>query len=252
MLRRSDFRESSRIVTLLTRDHGRVTALAKGAHRPDSPFLGRIDFLNEVRATFSADRGGLRLFVRVELVRERRALREPLRFFAAGHAAWLGDFAMPDERPDPLAYDLLVGGLNLVERCPPAQLPLVALGLEVRHLEHLGALPDLERCAHCGVELGDRAFRGETSLGLLCRTHGSPAGQVVDPRQMQLLRALRTVPGRDWPSFAPACDPRSVAPLTAAWLWAATGQHSRWRQLVFGRQPAPESARGDRPRRATS
>ena len=46
VLRRRDFRESSRIITCLTRDHGKITGLANGAHRKDSPLLGRIDFLN--------------------------------------------------------------------------------------------------------------------------------------------------------------------------------------------------------------
>src|SRR5882672_7879250 len=89
--KRVDFRESSRVVSLVTREHGRVMALAKGAHRPDSPFLGRLDFLNEVYATLSPDRGGLRLLLRVELVHERRALRSPARFLAASHVCDLAD-----------------------------------------------------------------------------------------------------------------------------------------------------------------
>ncbi len=46
VLRRRDFRESSRIVTCLLREHGKVTGLANGAHLPDSAFLRRLDFLN--------------------------------------------------------------------------------------------------------------------------------------------------------------------------------------------------------------
>jgi len=37
---------SSRVLALVLREHGRVGALAKGAHRPGSPLLGRIDFLS--------------------------------------------------------------------------------------------------------------------------------------------------------------------------------------------------------------
>ena len=233
VLRRSDFRESSRIVTCLTREHGRVTGLAKGAHRPDSPFLGRIDFLNEVRATFGPDRGGLRLLVRADLVRERRALREPRRFLAASHLAWLCDFGMPDPRPEPAVYDLLAGGLQLLERCPEATLGQVVLGLELRHLELLGALPDLDRCSACGTPLGAAAFRDQGSHGLLCRTHAASPRLPVGGEILHLLRELRATTGRQWPGLSPAIAPRLAAPLPALWLSAATEQRSRLRPMFF-------------------
>lgn len=235
VLRRSDFRESSRIVTCLTRDQGRVTALAKGAHRPDSPFLGRIDFLNELQATFGADRGGLRLFVRADLVRERRGLRARRRYLAASHLAQLCEFAMPDQRPEPAVFDLLTGGLALLERCPDAALGHVVLGLELRHLELLGALPDLERCAHCGVALATAAFRNTGDAGLVCRQHAELPRLAVGAQVLELLRTLRSTPGRLWPQLAPAIAARIAAPLPALWLAAATEQHSRWRALFFDR-----------------
>jgi len=233
--RRSDFRESSRIVTCLSREHGRLAGLAKGAHRPDSPFLGRLDFLNEVRATFSSDRGGLRLLVRAELLRERRALRQPARFLAASHLAQLCDFAMPDETPAPDVYDLLAGGLNLLERCPAAAIPQTVLGLELRHLDLLGALPDLDRCAQCGEPLPRGAYRSAGAPGLLCKKHAGLPRTAVSAGILALLRDLRQRPGRDWPELVCAVRPRLAAGLPAAWLHAATEQRGRLRNLVFDR-----------------
>jgi DNA repair protein RecO (recombination protein O) len=233
VLRRSDFRESSRIVTCLTRDQGRVVALAKGAHRPDSPFLGRIDFLNELRATFGPDRGGLRLFVRAELVRERRSLRTARRFLAASHLAQLCEFAMPDPRPEPAIYELLTGGLTLIERCPDAALGHVLLGLELRHLESLGALPDLHRCATCGSALHQGAFRNDGDPGLVCRRHADAPRLAIGEDVLALLRELQSTPGRQWPQLAPRVAARVAAPLPALWLATATEQRSRARALFF-------------------
>lgn len=233
--RRSDFRESSRIVSCLTRDHGRISGLAKGAHRPDSVFLGRLDFLNEVRATFSPDRGGLRLLVRAELLRERRALREPARFLAATHIAGLCDFAMPDDRPEPAVFDLLAGALNLLERCPLAAIPQVVLGLELRYLDQLGALPDLHHCGQCGDALPHGAFRNAGAPGLACRQHAELPRHAVSSEVLALLRTLLATPGREWPDLACGITPRLAAGLPAAWLLAATEQRPRLRNLVFDR-----------------
>ena len=63
--RRSDFRESSRLITLVTPDRGRLTTLGKGAYRTASQCLGRIDFLNLVEVKLSA--GNLPVLHRVKL-----------------------------------------------------------------------------------------------------------------------------------------------------------------------------------------
>lgn len=233
VLRRRDFRESSRIVTCLTREHGKITGLAKGAHRPDSPLLGRIDFLNELSATFSADRGGLRILARAKLSRERRALRTPERFLAAGHVAWLVDAASHEGRGDPDLFDLLLGGLNLLERCPLNSIPQVVLGLELRHLEAVGALPDFDSCAECTTPLGNQAFRQADTLGLACRRHAGLPRHPVPQGAITLLRTLRATSGRTWPNVPTDGAIRAAAALPAHWLASALEQRSPYRRLVF-------------------
>jgi DNA repair protein RecO len=238
VLRRRDFRETSRIVTFITREHGKITGLAKGAHRPDSPLLGRIDFLNEVTASFSADRGGLRILASAKLTRERRALRTPKRFLAAGHIAWLVDVASMEGTPAPELFDLLFGGLNLLERCPLATIPQVVLGLELRHLEAVGGLPDFESCAECSVALTDQAFRQEDTMGLACRQHAGLPRHPVLGSALQLLRTLRATSGRDWPSLEVGAETRSAANLTALWLAAAVEQRAPYRHMIFATNSA--------------
>jgi DNA repair protein RecO (recombination protein O) len=242
VLERSDFSESSRIVTCVTREHGRITGLAKGAHRPNSPFLGRIDFLAEIDAVFSPDRGGLRLLERATLRCERRGLREPARFLAASHLAFLCDGAMPDGNPEPAVFDLLVGGMTLLERCPPERLGHVVLGLELRLLAQLGALPDLTHCAECGTALGADTWRHADAPGLLCRAHADPPRQAVPAAVMAMLRTLHDSSGRQWPGLDFAVPAERAAALPAMWLAAATEQRSRLRPLLF--EQLRKSSRG--------
>ena len=52
VLRLVEFSETSLIVTLFTRDFGKVTALAKGARRPKGPFEAALDLLSLTRIVF--------------------------------------------------------------------------------------------------------------------------------------------------------------------------------------------------------
>jgi DNA repair protein RecO (recombination protein O) len=233
--KRVDFRESSRIVTLFTREHGKLTALARGAHRGDSAFLGRIDFLNEVRVTLSADRGGLRVLQRADLVHERRALRSPARYLAASHLAGLADAAAPQGRADAALFDLANGGLTLLERCPEAAIGTVLLGLELRFLSWLGALPDLQRCTDCGTELAPGSAFLQPAGGLCCRAHARSPRRPIPFASLQWLARVQSLPGRRWPAAATGAPPAASISLVGAWLEAAIERRSRLRPTAFRR-----------------
>ncbi len=229
--KRFDFRESSRIVAVLLREHGIVHALAKGAHRADSPLLGRLDFLNELDVQLSADREGLRILLRAELVRERRSLRQPRRFVAAAYLAEACDAAMVPGRGDPELFDLVDGGLMLLERCPVATIPTIVLGLELRLLTQLGALPDLDACSTCGGAFTAAAFRGDLAGALACRAHAPAPRRAISLASLAFLQQLRDLPGRRWPELLQ--PPPTTTQLPGRWLAHALERPSRLRRHVF-------------------
>src|ERR1700759_1186677 len=91
VLRVIEFSETSAIVTLLTRECGKVRALAKGARRPKGPFESALDLLGLCRIVFlpkSSD--SLDLLTEAKLERRfRPAARDLSRLYAGYYVAEL-------------------------------------------------------------------------------------------------------------------------------------------------------------------
>ncbi|MCA9162024.1 MAG: DNA repair protein RecO [Planctomycetales bacterium] len=85
VLRVVDFSESSCIVTLFTRDFGKISALAKGGRRPKSPFESAIDLLSVIRVVFlHKSSESLDLLTEAKLERRFRAAQRDLSRLYAG------------------------------------------------------------------------------------------------------------------------------------------------------------------------
>ena len=87
-IRTVDYSETSQIVTLFTRDHGKVDAIAKGAKRAKSVFGGPLDIFSFGKIVFSDSQKGLSTLTEFEGKCVFWALRQRLfnlngAFFAA-------------------------------------------------------------------------------------------------------------------------------------------------------------------------
>lgn len=235
--KRSDFRESSRLITLVTPEHGKLVVLAKGAHRQGSVCLGRIDLFNLLDVTLS--RGTLPLLSRVRLVHEPRPLRQPIRYRAASYLAELFDAGFLGGHPAPELFELLDGSLKLVERCPAAALPQILTGVELRFLDYLGQRPSLTSCSQCGTAAGETPLF-PAARGLSCARHpqdpwsSGAAVPPVAPAGLQWLDSLARAPGRAWPGLPPA--PPGITALVGRWVAQALERRPRHRPAAFGRE----------------
>ena len=150
VLRVIEFSETSSIVTLFTREFGKVRALAKGARRPKGPFESALDLLSLCRIVFlrkSSD--ALDLLTEAKL--ERR-FRPPVgalsNLYAAYYVAELLNELTDDHDPHPELFDVADETLAAL-RTQCAVAPWL-LRFELTALRVLGHLPSLEACVECG------------------------------------------------------------------------------------------------------
>ena len=156
ILRSRDYGETNRMITLFSREEGKLLAVAKGVRKPRAKLAAALQHFARVEAQLA--RG--RRFDVITQVRVREAfygLRANMEAFAyANYFAELLDASLAERQQKPTLYDLLVDALaGLAAGDPP---DLLARYVEISLVSVLGYLPQLTHCAHCGVGL---AFIGE-------------------------------------------------------------------------------------------
>ena len=145
ILRTRPLTETSLIVHWLTPDFGRIATVAKGARRPKSPFLGKLDLFYRADFSFSRSRhSDLHILREVSLREMHGAIREDiLKLRQAAYAAAFIEQATETETPLPAVFDLLRGFLDCLCRQKPAAQMIFAF--ELKLLRELGLNPDLRK-----------------------------------------------------------------------------------------------------------
>ncbi len=192
VLRVTEFSETSSIVTLFTREFGKVRGLAKGARRPKGAFESALDLLALCRIVFlrkSSD--SLDLLTEAKLERRFRPPPGNLAALYAGYyvAELLNELTdVGDPHPD--LFDAADRALAALGQAAPVR-PLV-LRFELAALRILGHLPALDGCAECGASVATtgRVPFGLLSGGVLCSRCRAGKKQVVSVsgRVLEVLR----------------------------------------------------------------
>lgn len=153
VLRAIEFSETSLIVTLLTRDFGRVSAIAKGARRPKGPFEGSLDLLGVCRVVVlrkSSD--SLDLLTEAKLLRRFRGAEKSLeRLYGGYYVAEMLRLLTDDHDPHPELYDLALHTLGQIDGSGDVASSLAYFDLQ--SLRVLGHAPGTDRCTGCGSDV---------------------------------------------------------------------------------------------------
>jgi DNA repair protein RecO (recombination protein O) len=176
VLGRTNFGNSSQVVTFLTPAHGVVGAVAKGAWRPRNPlFTGPFELGACYELVFIPRRGGsLAICTEAQETEGFRALRRSRERLADAFLvlAFARQFCVP-EAGDVRFYELTTGVLrDLAAGARDRLLEFLRKGLGL-----LGLFPNLGRCASCDAAVRPLARHGFSFRegGVLCARHAAAA-----------------------------------------------------------------------------
>ena len=233
VLSRFDLGEADRVLTLITPEHGKLKAIAKGIRRPTSRLGGSLEPFAELNIALA--RG--RTFDVVTEVRVGHAwlrLRDNLESAAtAWYLAEMADRSLEERHEARELYALLRRAYELLDaEMAPGR---VARWYEMHLADELGQRPEVDRCVECDRTLeATETFRWVPPLGgVICgRCPGPPsertalsldalkllkAYQRLDIEAIAALRIPDVVEGeveaamRDFMRIALERDPRSLA-----------------------------------------
>lgn len=194
VIRQADFSESSRVVTLLTRDFGKISCLAKGAKRLRSSFEVSLDLLSQCHIVFlPKSSGALDLLTESRLIKRFQPRQGSLPHLYAGYyVAELLNALLEEADPHPELYLSAVETLSQLEQLDSIFLPVSRFELSI--LREIGQLPDFEICTICQSEISaDESARFWVSQsGLICSRCGDSEYQTTEfhPESLVLLRQL--------------------------------------------------------------
>ena len=171
VLRRMSFGETDRIVTLYTREHGKISSIAKGSRKPISRLSGSTETLTYGRVALATGKN-LEIITQFEVKESFPRIREDLKRLAySGYIAELVDVLTEDRQPSIDLFDLLLSTLYLMER--PNDPEKIARMFELKLMRLLGYEPALDECLRCRKPLptGDLFFSPSLG-GMVCRQCG--------------------------------------------------------------------------------
>lgn len=189
VLRHSDYGEADRLLTIFTREQGKLRAIAKGVRKMQSRKAGHLEPFTQV-ALMLAQGHDLWIVTQAEAIKSLQPLREDLtRIGYAGYVVELLDRFTYEEGQNWQLYQLLVETLKRLSQEEEAFVPVRYY--EMRLLDLLGFRPMLFECALCGktIQPEDQYFSAERG-GVLCPDCSLKVNE-VRPVSMDALRYMR-------------------------------------------------------------
>ncbi|NGQ94108.1 DNA repair protein RecO [Brevibacillus sp. SYP-B805] len=181
VIRSVDYGESSKVITLFTREHGKVGVMARGAKKPKSRLSAVSQLFTHGFFLCKAGTGtGMPDLSQGEIMEAYRDLRQDImRTAYAAYIAELIDRTTHEREPNPFLFQLLSLTFRYMDEGKDAE--ILTRIVECKLLTVAGIRPQLHACCNCGREEEPYTI-SVTQGGLLC-----PRCQEADPHAIAVM-----------------------------------------------------------------
>lgn len=185
----TNYSESSKILNVLTKEHGKIGIISKGCRNLKSSLRSVSSKLTYGYFNIYYKKEGLSVLISVDIINDFSNIKQDL--FKIGYATFLSDLTnqVLKETSSNEIFDLFINGLiKINDDFDPM---IIANIIELKYLNYLGVMPILDCCSVCGSNkkiVTVSSFSG----GYLC-VNCYKNDYIVDEKTVKLLRMFNYV-----------------------------------------------------------
>ena len=198
VLRVTDYNDRDTLLTVLSRNHGKLTIKARGLRRKNSPLIAPCQLLAYGEFTLFEYRGQYTINEAHSLELFQPLRRDLTKLSLGTYFAQVAELISQEDLPNPELQSLLLNCLYALSRLNISEMQVKTV-FELRAACLAGYTPDLFGCHICGNQNPDRL---DLSAGMLeCHSCRSGSGGIRMPVTPSLLDAMR---------YICYCDPKKL------------------------------------------
>ncbi|QNO13550.1 DNA repair protein RecO [Alkalicella caledoniensis] len=170
VLKSFPFSEADTIVTIFTKENGKIEMLAKGAKKLKSRLSSSVQPFTLGEYTYYQKNNNLPLLRQADVLDHYKNLMKSLSLtFSTYYICELLDFFLPSAQEQSKVFDLTAKTLDYLNRYPDNH-SVILSAFKIKAMALLGYSPQLASCVHCGRGHSDNKFIFSIKDGgIICR-----------------------------------------------------------------------------------
>lgn len=167
VLKKRDFQEADKIITLYTKEYGKINCIAKGVKRITSRISARVEIFTHSYFLIAPGKN-LYLIIDAEIINSNRCLKERLDLFLISSSiVEVLEKTQPEGEANKKIFSLLISAFNSLSK---SNFPVSVLRIFQANLIKIsGYTPQLSKCVKCGTSSGNFKFSNELG-GIICKS----------------------------------------------------------------------------------